>query len=231
MKDGKAVSILKERLPNETRVVLLPPEVKLFTSAGFQVYVETGAGSGSGYPDDAYRNVGATIVSTDDAWTFSKLMLKLFAPSESEYHRLNNNISIGGFLHAEGRKPLVETLKRRGCTAYAYEYFRTDDGIFPMAVPLSEISGQMAVLYAAYFLQAHFGGRGVMIPAVTGAEQARVLIIGYGNAGSAAAKLAAAMGAKVVVLGTHREKLRHFQSMMPHGTECYLNTPEVLEQY
>lgn len=230
MKNPRVVSILKERLPNETRVVLLPEQVGQFVAADIAVLVEAGAGEGCGYPDEAYRKVGARIVSTDEAWAQSNLILKLFAPSESEYERLTARISIGGFLHAEGRKPLVEALKRSGCTAYAYEYFRTADGIFPMAVPLSEISGQMAVIYASYFLQSHFGGRGILIPAVPGVEAARVLVIGYGNAGSAAAKLAAAMGAKVVVLGTHREKLRHFQALLPPGMECYLNTPETLER-
>jgi alanine dehydrogenase len=221
---------MKERLPNETRVALLPEQVALLTEAGFDVLVETGAGDGSGYKDDAYRHVGAQIVSTDEAWEGSRLIVKLFAPSVGEYHRLHRRIAIGGFLHAEGRKPLVEALKESGCTAYAYEYFRTQDGIFPMAVPLSEISGQMAIIYGAYFLQTQFGGRGVLLPAVSGAERARVLVIGYGNAGAAAAKLAASMGAKVVVLGTHRERLRHFKSLMPPDTECYLNTPEVLER-
>jgi alanine dehydrogenase len=230
MRTRRSVSILKERLPNETRVVLLPEQVALFTAAGIEVLIESGAGVGAGCPDAAYQAVSARIVSVDEAWAGSSLILKLFAPSPAEYERLNQGTSIGGFLHAEGRKPLVEALKKQRCTAYAYEYFRTPDGIFPMAVPLSEISGQMAVIYGAYYLQAQFGGRGVLLPATPGAVPARVLVIGYGNAGTGAARLAASMGARVVVLGTHREKLRHFQALMPPGTECYLNTPEVLER-
>ena len=227
---NRRVSIIKETLPNETRVVLLPPQVEQFTEAGFDVFVEAGVGEGSGYPDQAYERVGASVVSTDQAWQASSVILKLFAPSPTEYGRLHPGLTIGGFLHAEGRKPLVEALREQGCTAYAYEYFRTSDGIFPMAVPLSEISGQMAVIYGSYFLQKQFGGRGVLVSAVPGAVPARVLVIGYGNAGAAAAKLAASMGARVTVLGTHREKLRHFAMLSPVGVECYLNSPTLLER-
>ena len=228
MRQQKAVSLLKETLPNETRVALLPTQVALFTAAGFQVYVETGAGAGSDCPDEAYSNVGCTIVSTNEAWERSPLIIKLFAPSPVEYHRLHRGLAIGGFLHAEGRKPLVDALKQSLCTAYAYEYFRTREGIFPMAVPLSEITGQMAVIYGAYFLQAHTGGRGVLLSKVLGTDPARVLVIGYGNAGAAAVKLAASMGAHVVVLGSNKERLRHFQALMPEGIECYVNSSNVL---
>ena len=228
MRSKTAIAILRETLPNETRVVLLPGDVARFSAAGFDVFFETTAGERAGYRDQEYAKVGARIVSTDEAWSAGELLLKLFAPSPPEYGRLHPGKSIGGFLHAEGRKPLVDALCETGCTAYAYEFFRTPDGIFPMAVPLSEISGQMAILFAAYHLQTQFGGRGVLLPAVPHATPARVLVIGYGNAGGAAARLAALMGAKVVVLGTQRERLRHFQALMPPGVECYLNTKEVI---
>lgn len=112
--------------------------------------------------------------------------------------------------------------------SYSFEFFRTPDGIFPLSVPSSEVSGKLAVLYGAYHLQKHLGGRGVLLADVVGVERPRVLVIGHGNAGGAAARLAHALGADVVVLGTNRERLRRFQAGVPSTVECHLNSPEIL---
>lgn len=226
----KTVSVPKEKRPGETRVSLLPDNVRRFIEAGFTVFVERGAGAGAGFDDEAYAVAGAEIVSAEEAWSRSPFIAKLFAPAPEEYGFLREGQHIGGLLHAEGNKALVDRLCESGVTAYSYEYFRTPDGIFPLTAALSEISGKMAVFYAAYHLQKHLGGCGVLLAQTPGAPPPKVVVIGYGNAGGAAARMAAGLGCDVVVLGSNRERLRQFQASVPPNVRCLLNTREVLER-
>jgi alanine dehydrogenase len=225
----KRVSVLKEVRSGEKRVIILPDQVREFTDAGFTVLVERSAGSNTGARDAEYELAGATIVDTETAWRDSDFVLKYKAPGEAEYQYLRRGLHLGAFFHAEGNLPLTRELLNSGTTAYAYEFFRTPEGVFPLAVPDSEISGKLAVLYAAYHLQSHLGGRGLLLADIPGAPRPRVVVIGYGNAGAAAARTALGLGVDVVVLGTNRERLRRFQAAMPE-VRCVLNTPDVVER-
>lgn len=227
---AKRVSVLKETRVGERRVIVTPPDVAAFRDAGFEILVETGAGRGAGHEDADYEGYGATVVSTREAWTGSDLVVKYKAPGPAEYELLRPGLHVASFMHAEGNGVLIDALVGSGVTAYALEFFRAASGIFPLAVPDSETSGKLAVLYGAYHLQSHLGGRGVLLASTPGARPARVLVIGYGNAGAAAARTAAALGAEVVVLGTNRERLRRFQASMPPSVTCLLNSPETLER-
>jgi alanine dehydrogenase len=143
---------------------------------------------------------------------------------------LHKDLHLGAIYHAEGDKSLVQILCKSGITAYSYEFFQTPDGLFPLSVPGSEIAGKLAVLSGAYYLQSHTGGAGILFSHVVGVQPPKVVIIGYGNAGGAAARLSVAIGAEVVVLGTHPERLRRFQATVPSSVHCYLTSPEVLER-
>ncbi|MBM4792850.1 NAD(P)-binding domain-containing protein [Streptomyces sioyaensis] len=225
----KIVSILKETRAGEKRVIILPDQAKEFSDAGFDVLVESGAGSETGAPDSAYKEAGANIVTTEQAWRDSDFVLKYKAPGPHEYQYLREGLRLGAFFHAEGNAELTRKLLDTGTQAYAYEFFKTPQDVFPLAVPDSEISGKLAVLYAAYHLQSHIGGSGVLLADMPHVAPPRVVVIGYGNAGAAAARTAQALGADVVVLGTNRERLRRFAASVP-GVTCHLNTPKVLER-
>ncbi|OED50859.1 hypothetical protein AB838_00365 [Rhodobacteraceae bacterium (ex Bugula neritina AB1)] len=225
---GKSVSILKETRNGEKRVILLPKEACEFTEAGYQVFVETGAGQLSGYPDDAYRDIGAEIVSTKDAWHSSDVVLKYKAPGPDEYRFFRPGMHLACFMHAEGNLDMTEAMRASGMAAYALEFFQTQDGAFPVPVSDNEISGKLAIQLAAYHLQSHMGGSGVLLSGAPGAPKPKVVVIGYGNAGGAAARLAAAMGADVTVFGTRWEGLRQFQASVPGNVNCRINTPEAL---
>ena len=226
----KSVSIIKEKKSGENRVILTPKQVKLFADAGYQVFVEKGAGAGVGISDTEYQAQGAEIVDTATAWTASDFILKYKPPVDDEFQYLSEGKTLCAVFHAEGNKELVQKLLDTKCTAYSYEFFRTPEGIFPLSVASSEIAGKVAVIYGAYPLQSHLGGSGVLLAPVVNVIPPKVLIIGHGNSGGAAARLAAAMGAQVTVLGTNRERLRAFQATMPSGTRCLVNSHEVLEQ-
>ena len=226
----KSVAIVRETRTGERRVILKPAHVRLLRDAGFRVYVERGAGSGLEIGDREYERAGGDVVPTDTAWTVSPLVLKYKAPLPDEFRYFRPELHLGAFLHAEGDPRLTLELCRARVTAYAYELFRTRDGIFPLSVASSEIAGKLAVLYGAYHLQSHLGGAGVLLAGVTGLQPPKVVVIGYGNAGGAAARLAASMGADVVVLGTNPARLRRFAATAPRNVRCLINDPGVLER-
>jgi alanine dehydrogenase len=205
------VSLLRECRPGELRVLLLPQDTARLCEI-CELHVETRAGRGLGIPDDAYTRAGARISSTQDAWQNADFLLKLKAPTLAEARRIRHGASIAALFHAEGTPDIVTELLARDITAYSFEYFQDDDGAFPLMAATGEIAGQMAVIYAAYHLQSHLNGSGVSLPACTHAPPARVAVIGYGNAGRAAAKTALALGADVTVYTRHQvpdEEPRH----------------------
>lgn len=226
----RAIAILREKGAGEIRVIATPREIARFVAEGFSVAVEKGAGIGVGIADADYASAGAVMLDTEEAWGFGNFIVKYKPPTDQEFGYLNSEKTICAVFHAEGNKDLVRRLMESKCTAYSYEFFRTPDGIFPLSVASSEIAGKVAVIYGAYHLQTHLGGSGKLLASVVNAAPLNVLVIGYGNSGGAAARLAAAMGARVTVLGTSRERLRAFQATMPNDVRCLLNDPVVLER-
>lgn len=224
------ISILKEVRNGERRVILLPDAVSVLVRAGFDVVVEANAGILSGYSDEAYVSAGARIVDAKTAWDSANLVLKYKAPEPAEWRHFRPGLMLACYLHAEGNLALTEALRSSGTRSYAIEFFRTEDGGFPVSVTDSEISGKLAVILGAYHLQTSLGGRGMLLARVAGASPAKVVVIGYGNAGGAAAQLAAAMGADVIVFGTNLLGLHRFQCLAPVNVVCKLNERQEFER-
>jgi alanine dehydrogenase len=191
------VSLLRESRPGERRVLLLPAEAAKLSGI-CRLQVETGAGTGLGIPDSAYQDAGALIAAPAAAWQ-ADLLLKLKAPTISEITRICRPAAVAALFHAEGNPDLVTETLDRDITAYSFEYFQDDEGRHPLMAATGEIAGQMAVIYAAYHLQSHLGGSGVALQACAHVPGAHVAVIGYGNAGQAAARAAATLGAQVTV--------------------------------
>jgi len=196
------VSLLRERRPGERRALLLPRDAARLCEV-CDLQVETGTGLGLGISDEAYARAGARIIGAQAAWGNADFLLKLKAPSAREVRRVKRGASIAALFHAEGIPDVVAELLARDVTAYSFEYFQDDCGAFPLMAATGEIAGQMAVIYAAYHLQSHLDGSGVSLPACSCAPGARVAVIGYGNAGRAAARTALALGAEVTVYTLH----------------------------
>jgi alanine dehydrogenase len=192
--------------------------------------VETGAGLGVNATDTEYREAGALIASQEEVWNTAGLLLKYKAPLEEEWPLFRKGLSVASFMHAEGNPPLVEAMRRSTLTAYAFEFFRTSDGEYPVPVSDNEIAGKLAVMIAAYHLQCSKGGRGVLLSDVPNAPLAKVVVIGYGHAGGAAARLAASMGAEVTVFGTRPHGLRRAQAFMPANVRVQLCHRDTLER-
>jgi len=226
----KSVSIIKEKRSGEKRAIIVPEQVQEFRLSNFDVYVEESTGIEIGFSDEEYIKYGAKILNTKEAWSASPFVLKYKPPIEDEYRFLKPHMHLCAIFHAEGDMKLVETLKNSMVSAYSYEFFKSTNGTFPLAIIGGEIAGKLAVIYGAYHLQSQNGGSGILLSSLANIRRPKVLIIGYGNAGGAAARLAHDLGCEVVVLGRDIEKMRRFESNFNQPIRTELNTSEKLSE-
>ena len=226
----KSISILKETLANEKRIILLPGHIKSFIEAGYDVYVEENAGLEIGLTNREYEKEGATIVNVEQAWTYSDVIIKYKAPTENEYKYFREGLTISAIFHAEGNQTLVKKMCEGKITAYSYEFFETEDGYFPLAMSGGEIAGKIAFLEAAYLLQTQFGGCGRLLVDVQGVPKSKIVVIGYGNVGNAIISIACKLGNEVVVFGTNFAKMKKSLSCYGNEVRFYVLDRERLMQ-
>jgi alanine dehydrogenase len=204
------IGVPKERRPFEFRVGLSPVVVQLLAATGHKCFVETGAGLGSGFDDEAYARAGAQIVySGEEAYGRAEVVFKIARPTVAEMDWLVEGQTLMGLLHIHSaRHEKVETLLSRRITAIAYEQIQLDDGTLPVLKPMSQIGGRMAVQIAAGLLQNDRGGNGVLLGGVPGVPPAEVAIIGAGTVGTEAARAFLGLGAHVTLLDRDLAKLQ-----------------------
>lgn len=203
------VGVPKEVKNHEYRVAITPIGVNELVAHGHEVFVETGAGAGSGIPDEQYVAAGGKILSTaDDVWGTAEMVLKVKEPVAEEYHRMRPGLVLFTYLHLAADKPLTEELMRREVTAIAYETVQLPSGALPLLYPMSEVAGCLAPQVGAHSLLKANGGSGVLLGGIGGVANAKVVVIGAGVAGQNAANIALGMGADVTLLDTDLDKLR-----------------------
>ncbi len=204
------IGIVKETYVGETRAPLIPFAVGELVRQGNRVVIQSEAGTASGFDDQSYLDMGATIAySTDEAYARSELLLKVLPPSWEEFERLEEGQILFSFLalsHSTRRN--LELLLSRKVTAIGFEAIEEQDGNRPVLTAMSEIAGRMIVPIAAHYLQARQGGRGIVLSGTPGVAPATVVILGAGTVGTNAAMAAAAMGAQVIVLDRDIARLR-----------------------
>lgn len=205
------VGVAKEIKLSEQRVALTPAGAMELAADGHEVLVETAAGSGAGFRDGEYVEAGARIVSREEVWAESRLLLKVKEPLESEYGFLRDDLVLFTYLHLAADPMLVEALIESRTTAIAYETVEDSRGHLPLLAPMSEIAGRLAIQAAAYFLQAPFGGSGVLIGGAPGVQPARVTVLGGGAVGIHAARVAIGMGAEVTILERSLDRIRELE--------------------
>ncbi len=184
------IGVPKEIKNHEYRVSLTPAGAREFIRQGHKVLVESSAGLGCAISDDDYRSVGATIIaSADQLWAEAELVLKVKEPVSAEYHRMRAGQVLFTYLHLAASKDCTDALMKSGITAIAYETVELNSNL-PLLAPMSEVAGRMAPQVGAAALQASAGGRGVLLGGVPGVRPGKVLILGGGTAGLAAATIA-----------------------------------------
>jgi alanine dehydrogenase len=227
------VGIPREVKEDEYRVAITPAGVRELTSAGHRVLVEKDAGSGSSIPDPAFIATGAEIVDDpDDLWSRSEMVCKVKEPVVEEYHRLGlrRDQVLFTYLHLAASRDCTEALLLAGNTAIAYETVRLADGSLPLLTPMSEVAGRMAPFMAAHYLMSPGGGRGSLICGVPGVECSKVVILGAGVAGMAAATLAVGMHANVYILDRNLERLRQVDHHFRGAIETIASSTHAVEE-
>ncbi|RJQ80099.1 MAG: alanine dehydrogenase [Desulfobacteraceae bacterium] len=218
------VGLLKEIKTEENRVGMTPAGVEVMCASGHALLVETGAGMGSGFSDEAYRLAGAqTVDAAVDIYRRAEMVIHVKEPLPQEYALIRPDQIVFTYLHLAANEALTRALVKARSINIAYETIQKADGSLPLLTPMSEVAGRMSVQEAAKYLEMIHGGRGVLLGGVPGVEPATVLIIGGGVVGTHAAKMACGLGAKVYLLEKSLQRLRYLSDVMP--ANCFLVAP------
>jgi alanine dehydrogenase len=196
------IGVPKEIKTNENRIALVPGGAESLVQAGHTVFIEQGAGEGSGFPDSAYEAAGAKILATaDEVWQKAEMIMKVKEPIAVEWPRMRKDQVIFTYFHFAASEELTRAVMDSGCIAIAYETVQLPTGELPLLTPMSEVAGRMSVQEGAKYLEKFFGGRGVLLGGVPGVMPGKVVVLGGGIVGSNAARMAAGLGARVVMTG------------------------------
>ncbi len=224
------IGVPKEIKNNEFRVAITPAGVREFVSHGHSVFVESGAGLGSAIADEDFRKVGATILpSADEVWDKAELVLKVKEPIAAEYKRMRNGKTLFTYLHLAASKECTDALIESGITAIAYETVEVN-GALPLLAPMSEVAGRMAAQVGAAALQRSNGGRGVLLGGVPGVRPGRVLVLGGGIAGLAAATIAHGMRADVTVVDLNQKRLGEIDQIFNGTVKTLMSSAHAIEE-
>jgi alanine dehydrogenase len=208
------IGVAKEIKPDEYRVALTPAGARELVRHGHEVLVETGAGEGSAFFDEAYVTEGARTASVDEVWSEVDLLLKVKEPIPSEYDRLRDGLVLFTYLHLAADEALTRALVDSGTTAVAYETVETERRALPLLAPMSEIAGRLAAQAGSYFLEKPMGGRGLLLGGVPGVAPGQVVVIGGGIVGYNAALIALGLGANVTILERSIDRMRHLEEVL-----------------
>lgn len=201
---------------DEYRVAMLPVGVEELTRAGHRVLVQTGAGVGSGIPDEQYAENGAEILSSaKDLFTQADLVVKVKEPQPAEWPLLRPGQTLFTYLHFAADEHLTRSVLATGVTAVAYETLRGRGGDLPLLTPMSEVAGRMSIQEGAKFLERPQEGRGILLGGVPGVPPAHIAILGGGVVGKNAAQVAAGFGADVFIMDINVDRLRYLEDIMP----------------
>ncbi|SNU11697.1 alanine dehydrogenase [Prevotellaceae bacterium KH2P17] len=210
------IGIPKEIKDNENRVGMTPAGVAELIRHGHDVCVQHTAGEGSGFADAEYEEVGAKILPTiQDVYGAAEMIIKVKEPIEPEYALIRKGQLVFTYFHFACDKPLTDAMIKSGAVCLAYETVETKDRHLPLLIPMSEVAGRMAILNGAYYLQKTKGGKGKLISGVPGVKRTKVLVLGGGTVGEAAARMAAGMGADVYITDISLPRLRQLEFELP----------------
>ena len=225
------IGVPKEIKNNEFRVAITPSGVRELTSKGHSVFIESSAGLGSAITDSDYEAVGAKILSSaDEVWAKAELILKVKEPIAAEYSRMRKGQVLFTYLHLAASRECTDALINSGITAIAYETVEVN-GSLPLLAPMSEVAGRMAAQVGAAALQKSAGGRGVLLGGVPGVRPGKVLVIGGGTAGLAAATIAHGMRADVTVVDVNQRRLGEIDQIFSGTVKTLIsNIHEIEEQ-
>ncbi|MEB8328581.1 alanine dehydrogenase [Flavobacteriaceae bacterium KMM 6897] len=210
------VGIPKEIKNNESRVGMTPAGVFELVKNNHTVYVQSGAGDGSGFLNADYQHAGAIVLDTiGQVYAMSDMIVKVKEPIKEEYSLIHKGQVVFTYFHFASSEVLTEAMIDRKAICIAYETVEDEDGTLPLLTPMSEVAGRMAIQQGAKYLEKPEKGRGVLLGGVPGVAPGRVLVLGAGIVGIQAAKMAAGLGAHVTILDVNMKRLRYINDVMP----------------
>ncbi|MGB1656469.1 MAG: alanine dehydrogenase [Longimicrobiales bacterium] len=219
------IGVPKEIKPDEYRVALTPAGAEMLVGAGHELFIEKGAGLGSGFTDDFYEDAGATILDTpEEVWAKAEMIMKVKEPIAPEWPRMRSGQVIFTYFHFAASEELTKAVVDSGAIAIAYETVELETGELPLLTPMSEVAGRMAVQEGAKYLEKPQGGLGVLLGGVPGVNPGKVVILGGGVVGTNAAKMAAGLGSNVFIMDINLERLRYLDDVMPANVTTLFST-------
>lgn len=222
------IGVPKEIKTDEYRVSLTPSGVSELVKDGHTVYVQKSAGEGSGFPDEAYVDAGAILLEEAIAvYDSADVIVKVKEPVASEYALFKENQILFTYLHLAADEAQTRFLLEKGIRAFSYETLEVGHRL-PLLEPMSEVAGKMASLMGAVHLGRYQGGSGLLIGGVVGTQRAKVMVLGGGVAGKAAAEVAAALGADVTVFDINIERLHYLNDVMGANVATMYSSSEAI---
>ena len=225
------IGCTKEIKNNEFRVGITPDNARAYIAAGHEVYIEKGAGNGSGFSDDEYAAAGAVII--DDpakVWEVSEMMVKVKEPLESEYPLFHEGLILYTYLHLAADKEQTDALLAGKVQGVAYETLQEKDNSLPLLVPMSQIAGRLSIQEGAKYLEKKFGGRGILLAGVPGTPKANVVILGGGTVGANACRIAVGMGANVTIIDISLKRLEQLDNMFGSRIQTLVSNDANIER-
>ncbi len=218
------IGVPKEIKKNEDRVALTPAGAAELAKRGNTLYIQTGAGFGSGFVDDEYIKAGAEILSSiGEVYSKAEMIMKVKEPIESEYKLIRENQLVFTYFHFASSERLTNAMMKQKAVCLAYETVELEDHSLPLLIPMSEVAGRMSIHEGAKYLEKPYGGRGKLLGGVPGVLPAKVLILGGGVVGTEAAKMAAGLGADVTIMDISLKRLRYLDDIMPANVKTMMS--------
>ena len=225
------VASVREIKNNEFRVGLTPDNVKAYVNHGHEVYIEKGAGLGSGFTDEEYEKAGAILLdSAKEVWDRADMMVKVKEPLECEYGYFHEGLIIYTYLHLAADKAQMDALLDGKVKGVAYETLKEKDGSLPLLVPMSIIAGRLSVQEGAKFLEKKYGGEGILLAGVPGTPKGKVVILGGGTVGTNACRIAVGMGADVTIMDISLKRLQQLEDLFGSRIHTLVSTDANIEK-
>jgi alanine dehydrogenase len=225
------IGVPKEIKTREYRVGMVPAGVKMLVSRGHKVYVEAGAGVGSGISDKMFENAGARILPTArKVWQTADMIIKVKEPLDPEFDYMKEGQILYTYLHLAATRECTEKLLKTGVSSVAYETIQLEDGSLPLLRPMSQVAGRMSVQIGANYLEKERGGKGILLGGVPGTRRGRVTILGGGTVGTNAAQMAVGLGADVTILDVSHDRMIYLDDIFGNRISVLYSDPDTVEK-
>ncbi len=226
------IGVPQEIKTHEYRVGINPTGVKQLVAAGHIVTVQTGAGESSGFSDETFQAAGAKIgADAATVWNESDMVIKVKEPLPAEFGYFREGLVLYTYLHLAAFPELTAELLTKKVTGVAYETITDDNGALPLLRPMSEIAGRMASQVGAACLERSGGGKGLLLGGIPGTRRAQVVILGGGIVGTAAARIAIGLGARVTVLDVNADRMHYLEDVFGNSIETLYSNSDNIERH